>query len=205
MDESTPDAPRDEPSDVAAVPSEGGFIPPQVPDEATAALRAELDAARAALAEAADRRKREQAQFVNDTRRIERLADDRVRYAVQSVVGDLVPVIDALHGAVEGLKDTEHERRVAEGLRMVEKALFDVLARHGVERIEALHQPFDPSLHEAVLEMEGGPAKERTVLQVVRPGFTLHGRVVRPAHVVVSRPPKGDGGRREGAAGDGED
>jgi molecular chaperone GrpE len=55
-----------------------------------------------------------------------------------------------------------------------------------------MDKPFDPAFHEAVMEMES-PAAERTVLQVTRPGFTLHGRVVRPAHVVVSRPPKDAG------------
>ena len=120
-------------------------------------------------------------------RRIQRQADERVRYAAQPVVEDLLGVVDALHGAIEGLKDSEHERRVAEGLRLVERQLLDGLARHGVARIEAVGKPFDPTVHEAVLEMPG-PAAERTVLQVVRPGFTLHGRVVRPAHVIVSKP-----------------
>jgi molecular chaperone GrpE len=177
--------------------TEGGFVPPQGVDE-VAGLRE-------ALAEAQDRIKREQAEFLNDRRRVERQAEERVRYSVQSVVTDLLPVTDAIHNAIEGLKDTEHERRVAEGLRMVEKQLLDILAGHGVERIDALNRPFDPARHEALLEMEGGPSRERTVLQVVRPGFTLHGRVVRPAHVVVSRPapPDASGDADEPEAGGG--
>jgi molecular chaperone GrpE len=200
MDETRADPERAGAEEAAeAVPSEGGLIPPQTADEEAAALREELESARSALAEATDRIKREQAQFLNDRRRIERQADERVRYAIGSVVTDLLPVVDALHGALEGLGESEQERRVAEGLRMVEKELLDVLRRHGVERIEALHQPFDPTRHEALLEQEAA-SRERTVLQVVRPGFTLHGRVVRPAHVVVSKPPPEPQGE-----GDGED
>jgi molecular chaperone GrpE len=195
-DDPDPSAPGTAPG---ASPTEGGFVPPQGVDE-VAGLREELEAARAALADAQDRIKREQADFVNDRRRVERQAEDRVRYAVQSVVTDLLPVTDALHGAIEGLRDTEHERRVGEGLRMVEKELLDVLGRHGVERIDALNKPFDPNRHEALLEMES-PSRARTVLQVVRPGFTLHGRVVRPAHVVVSKPPST---AAEGERGDGD-
>jgi molecular chaperone GrpE len=191
---------------VADVPTEAGEIPPQDPPsvvehEAVVRLRAEGEALRAKADAAEDRRKREQADFVNEVRRIQRQADDRVRFAVQAVVTDLLPVTDALHGAIEGLKDGEHEKRVAEGLRMVEKQLLDILGGHGVQRIDALNKPFDPAVHEAILEMES-PAAARTVLQVIRPGFTLHGRVVRPAHVVVSRPPKGDGAK--GAQGDGD-
>ena len=107
-------------------------------------------------------------------------------FAVQPVVSDLLGVADALHGAIEGLKDSEHERRVAEGLKLVERELTEVLGRHGVARIDALGKPFDTALHEAILEIESD-APERTVVQVTRPGFTLHGRVVRPAAVIVSK------------------
>jgi molecular chaperone GrpE len=144
---------------------------------------AELEAKVAALE---DRLRRQQADFLNDVRRIQRLSDERARFAVQPVVEDLLGVADALHGAIEGLSDSEHEKRVGEGLRMVERELLDVLGRHGVARIDAMNKPFDPAVHEAVMEMDG-PSPERTVLQVTRPGFTLHGRVVRPAHVVVSK------------------
>lgn len=169
--------------EAAAAPGSGAPADAAAPAEPTA----ELAAARQALAVAEDRLRRQQAEFVNDVRRIQRQADERVRYAAQPVVEDILGVVDALHGAIEGLKDSEHERRVAEGLRLVERQLLDGLSRHGVARIDAAGKPFDPAVHEAVLEMPS-PAAERTVLQVVRPGFTLHGRVVRPAHVIVSKP-----------------
>lgn len=147
----------------------------------------DLAALRATVASLEDRLRRTQAEFVNDLRRVQRQADERVRYAAQPVVEDVLGVADALHRAVEGLKDTEHERRVADGLKMVERQLIDGLARHGVARIDAVGKPFDPAQHEAILEVES-PAAARTVLQVVRPGFTLHGRLVRAAHVIVSKP-----------------
>lgn len=162
----------------ATPPADGATAPPPADEASTL---------RATVASLEDRLRRTQAEFVNDLRRVQRQADDRVRYAAQPVVEDVLGVADALHRAVEGLKDTEHERRVAEGLHMVERQLVDALARHGVARIEAVGKPFDPALHEAVLEVES-PAAARTVLQVVRPGFTLHGRLVRAAHVIVSKP-----------------
>jgi molecular chaperone GrpE len=194
MDDETrpdPEGPDEEareggPEEPGAVPSEAGEIPaPPAVDEAVH-LRERLAAATAQVAALEDKVRRQAAEFLNETRRIQRQADERARYAIQPVVQDLLGVADALHGAIGGLGDTEHERRVAEGLHLVERALVDVLAQHGVARIDALGKPFDPSLHEAVLEAESeGPP--RTVTQVLRPGFTLHGRVVRPAHVIVSK------------------
>ena len=168
------------------------------PEGSGEAVPAGKDAGKVAALEAKvaaleDRLQRQQADFLNDVRRIQRMSDERAKYAVQPVVEGLLGVADALHGAIEGLSDSEHEKRVAEGLRMVERELLDVLGRHGVQRIDAMNKPFDPAVHQAVMEVDS-PSPERTVLQVTRPGFTLHGRVVRPAHVVVAK------GKREGDA-----
>ncbi|MBL9087571.1 MAG: nucleotide exchange factor GrpE [Planctomycetia bacterium] len=189
-DDTTGGTPRDAGPTPGAGPAPGpdaAGAPP--PDAAASATTAGDDVAalRATIASLEDRLRRTQAEFVNDLRRVQRQADERVRYAAQPVVEDVLGVADALHRAVEGLKDSEHERRVAEGLHMVERQLIDGLARHGVARIDAAGKPFDPALHEAILEVES-PAAARTVLQVVRPGFTLHGRLVRAAHVIVSKP-----------------
>ena len=167
----------------AAAPAASGDDVPAGADGAPPSEVAELQAKVASLE---DRLRRQQADFLNDVRRLQRAADERVKYAVQPVVEGLLGVADALHGAIDGLSDSEHETRIAEGLRLVEKELLEVLGRHGVARIEAMNKPFDPAVHEAVMEMES-PAAARTVLQVTRPGFTLHGRVVRPAHVVVAK------------------
>lgn len=172
----SPDAHAD-----AAPPPAAGAQP-----GATPTPESELAAAKATIASLDDRIRRQQADFVNETRRIQRQADERVKFAVQPVVSDLLGVVDALHGAVEGLSTSEHERRVAEGLRLVEKELLDALARHGVGRIDAIGKPFDPTFHEAILEMEGAGAPG-SVLQVTRPGFLLHGRLLRAAHVIVCK------------------
>ncbi len=170
-----PAAPVGTPTPAGAPPAE----PPPAPDEGTV-LKAQI----AALE---DRLLRQQAEFANQVRQIRRTGEDAVRYAAQPLLSDLLGVVDALHNAIEGLKDTEHERRVAEGLRLVERELLEVLRRHGVERVDAAGKAFDPQLHEAISEIEAGGA-ERTVLQVLSPGFTLHGRLVRAARVVVNRP-----------------
>jgi molecular chaperone GrpE len=155
------------------------------PIEAPASA-AEVALLRAKVAALEDKVRRQAAEFVNDTRRIRQQADDRARFAAEPVVSDLLGVVDALHNAIQGLEATEHGRRVAEGLHLVERELLEALGRHGVARIDAAGKPFDPSFHQAILETDA-PGPPRSVVQVVRPGFTLHGRVVRPAHVIVSK------------------
>jgi len=182
------------PEEIPGEESEGGAEPTGTPSPAP-----DVEAMKATIASLEDRVRRQQADFVNELRRLQRQADERVKFAAQPVVEDILGVAYALHRAIDGLADTEHERRVAEGLRMVERQLLDGLARHGVTRIEALGKPFDPAVHEAILEIESDEAP-RSVLQVVRPGFSLHGRVVRPAHVVVAKGKAKADGRRAGAA-----
>lgn len=134
-----------------------------------------------------DRLRRQQAEFANQVKQIRKTGEDAVRFAAQPLLSDLLGVVDALHNAIEGLKDSEHERRVAEGLRLVERELLEVLRKHGVERVDAAGRLFDPQVHEAISELETD-APERKVLHVLSPGFTLHGRLVRAARVVVNRP-----------------
>ncbi|MCA9317591.1 MAG: nucleotide exchange factor GrpE [Planctomycetes bacterium] len=134
-----------------------------------------------------DRLRRTEAEFVNETRRIRRQADEQGRYAAERVVVDLLPVLDALQGARSSLGEGADTAVVREGLDLVERQLADALARHGVERIEAEGLPFDPSCHEAMLMVDDPSRPAQTVAQVLRHGYRLHGRVVRPAQVVVAR------------------
>jgi molecular chaperone GrpE len=208
-----PDPTPPPPAPPEPAPPAGAPEPPAAPETAAPGPADEAAALRAQVAALEDRLRRQQADFLNEVQRIRRQADERARYAAQPVVEDLLGVADALHSALAGLGGTEQERRVADGLRLVEKQFLDALALHGVARIEAAGQPFDPAQHQAVLEADS-PGPARTVLQVIRPGFTLHGRVVRPAHVIVSRPasphpenaptppaPADDGGKRSSEEG----
>lgn len=198
------DSPPPEPEDFAP---EEEQVSARTPEKKTAASghasapEAELAALKATVASLEAKVVLQQAEFLNEVRRIQRQAEERVKFAAQPVVEDVLGVADALHGAIEGLRDSEHEQRVAEGLRNVERQLVDALAKHGIQRVDALGKIFDPALHQAVVEIES-PSPARTVLQVVRPGFLLHGRLVRPAHVVVSKG-KADAPEPKGRAKDG--
>lgn len=151
------------------------------------------------IAELEDRLKRTQAEFVNESKRIRRQADDRVRYATEVLVQDLLPVFDALHGARDGFAaaaaSDELAKAALDGFDLVERELLNVLNRHGVARIDAERATsFDPNLHHAIVMMDVPELQPGTIARELRPGFQLHDRVVRPAHVAVvaERTPEDD-------------
>lgn len=191
---------RDEQRETHPEPAGG---PVEVPVEAPGAEAPEpvepavemrrLDEAQARVTELEDKLKRTLADFRNETQRIARQAEESRKYAVEGLVKDLLPVFDALHSARQGLVAAGEEPSgsnlgaVRQGLDLVERELLKVLGRHGVARIEAADAPFDPGLHEALFVVDHPELAPGTVAQELRPGFTLHGRVVRPTHVAVTR------------------
>jgi molecular chaperone GrpE len=154
-----------------------------------AELEAELEALR-------DQLLRLQADFENFRRRTLREKEEAFQYGHQNLVKDLLPTVDNLDRAIE------HSRQAAgvdaEGLRsgveLVLRELVAVLAKHGVAPIEAAGEPFDPSVHEAMAQAADGSVPVNTVIQVFQRGYKLRDRLLRPARVVVSRPPEGDTG-----------
>ncbi len=136
-----------------------------------------------------DKLQRVEAGFVNETKRIRRQAEQDRKYAIEKVVVDLLPVIDALHGARENLGEGEGSEAMREGLALVEKQLQGVFQRYGIAPIEALGMPFDPARHQAMMMVENAELEPQTVCNVMRLGYELNGRVVRPAEVIVVKAP----------------
>lgn len=126
------------------------------------------------------------AEFENYQKRNQRdLATER-RYAQMPLAGDLLPALDNLERAIVAAKQAGDTGALAQGVTMVQTQLLDALRRHGVVRIEAQDQPFDPNLHQAVMQMPSPAVPSGTVLQVLEQGYLFHERVLRPARVIVS-------------------
>lgn len=172
------------------------------PVELDAEEIAALQAQAAEAAELADKVKRVEAEFVNETKRIRRKAEDDRKYAIEKVVVDLLPVVDALSGAAGLLGDDEASAPMREGLGLVEKQMQGIFERYGIAAIEAMGQPFDPSRHQAMMMIENPEFEPQTVCNVMRVGYELNGRVVRPAEVIVVKAPaaEADEGASEDAA-----
>ena len=101
-------------------------------------------------------------------------------------LSDLLPVLDNIQRAVDAADKTHDAASLLEGIKMVLQQFDGVLQRHHCVRIEALHPPFNPHLHEAISQQPSDEFPPNTVLLVVQPGFQLFDRVVRPSQVIVS-------------------
>jgi molecular chaperone GrpE len=124
------------------------------------------------------------ADFDNYRKRVLRDQEQLVARAHEGLVKELLPVLDDLERAL-GAAEVHDEATVVEGVRLVQRALADQLAREGLEEITA-EGAFDPHIHEALLSQPGEGAEPGTVLQVVQKGYRLGDRVLRPARVVIS-------------------
>lgn len=129
------------------------------------------------------------ADFENYQKRFQRdLATER-RFAQTPLAGDLLPVLDNLERALAAATQAGDAGALVQGVALVQTQFLEVLRRHGITRIEALDQPFDPNLHEAVMQQPSTEKPPQTVVQVLEQGYTIHERVLRPARVIVSTAP----------------
>ncbi len=130
-----------------------------------------------------DRYVRAIADFDNFRKRTEREKADFFRYAVASVLKDILPVLDnfdrALDHAAEG--DEFHK-----GVLLIYRQLFELLQRHGLKTVEEVGVTFDPNIHEAVIREEDPSVANHTVVAVLQRGYFLHDRLLRPALVKVA-------------------
>ena len=148
------------------------------------ARTAELESSRAEARENFERWARSQADFDNFRRRSRQEREEVTRFATEGLLLDLLPVLDNLERAMNADAQAETWKQ---GVEMTVRQLLAALQSHGLSPIEALGQPFDPNLHEAVMQLDSEEHDEGTVLGEVRRGYRLGDRVIRPSLVQVSR------------------
>lgn len=152
-------------------------------DEEIAGLQAELAAARESVLRA-------QADAQNVMRRAEQDVEKARKFALERFCGELLPVVDNLERALEATaSDNEIVKPLAEGVQLTLKGFHDVLRKFHIEVVDPAGEPFDPKLHQAVSIVENGAVEPNTVVAVMQKGYTLNGRLVRPAMVLVSKSP----------------
>jgi molecular chaperone GrpE len=127
-----------------------------------------------------------QAEFENYRKRVLREQTQAVDLAARPVFSRLLEVVDDFELALMHAQDRPDYDRFLHGVELVYAKLLDVLRSEGLERIEAEGKPFDPEYHEALMQSGEGDGEQR-VADVLRPGYTLKGRVLRPAGVRVER------------------
>jgi molecular chaperone GrpE len=180
------DDPRGEGVDEGS--AESGELPSAGPTSSPAA--GEPDPLAQAQAEAArlkDAWLRAVADFDNFRKRSRRELEDARRGGREDVVRALLPVFDNLERALQSAQRSTDVKAMADGLSMVQRQFLDALGREGIARVPTVGSPFDPSVHEAIQQVETDEHAPGTIIAEVQPGYTQGERLLRAAMVVVAR------------------
>ncbi len=167
---------------------------PEAPEQQIERLRGELAAAE-------DRALRAAAEVENTRRRAERSIENAHKFALERFVGDLLPAVDSFEraadaaGGVDGGTGGRDEAgagavaAMAEGVALSLKLLLGAMEKQGIAVVDPIGAPFDPKLHEAMSMVEKADAEPGTVVEVFQKGYTVNGRLARPARVIVAKAP----------------
>jgi len=151
-------------------------------------MEARLESLEQEVKETHDRFLRVSAEFENYKKRAAREMDDFRKFANQSFVKAMLPVVDNLDRAIESSSNDEHANTsVVEGVNMTLNEILKVFEQFGVRSFESLGKTFDPGFHQAVMQEENEDHPDNTVLNELQKGYLIHDRLLRPAMVVVSK------------------
>ena len=167
---------------------EDGILAGEAQDEVDAESAAPADL-EAELAAAQDAALRAQADAVNMQRRAEQEIEKARKFALERICGDLLSVVDNLERALESAGDSEGSASLLEGVELTRKGFMDVLVKYGVQVVDPMGEPFDPETAQAMSLVEQPDAEPNSVIAVMQKGYTLNGRLLRPAMVMVSKAP----------------
>lgn len=144
------------------------------------------------LLAAQDKYLRLAAEFENYKRRSQRDLNEAIKFANENLLKNLLPVIDNLERAIKCGKDAGMANAVMEGVELTHKSFLETVEKLGLRQISSAGQPFDPSRHQAVAQVESDTLEANMVVEEFQKGYFLHDRILRPAMVTVSKEPSSE-------------
>lgn len=164
--------------------------PAPAPQAATPSpLEEQLAAAKKEVQANYDRYMRTAADLENFRKRTIREKEELRQFATSGLLEDVIPVLDNLSLGLGAAKQQTDVKAIVDGVGLVIEQLKSTLSRHGLKEVNPANQKFDPNLHEAISHQPSSEVAEEHVTLVVRPGYTMNGRLLRPASVIVSSGP----------------
>lgn len=129
------------------------------------------------------------AEMENMKRRFDREKDSLIKFGNEKVLGGLLEVVDNLDRTVEAISNDEDEKikNIYSGIEMVRTQFLSVLKSNGLEQVQAIGEVFDPNFHEAMAQQPAPEKQDQEIIQVYQNGYTLNGRLLRPAKVVIAK------------------
>src|SRR5580700_5805401 len=172
---------------------------PETPEQLMQAASARIAELETELADMKDRWVRSEAETANVRARTRREVDETRQYAVQKFATDVAEAAENLRRGLDAIppatdREPEILTRLREGFTGVERSFLSLLERNGIKREDPTGQKFDPNLHQAMAEQESAAHPPGTVAHAWTQGWTLHGRLLRPAMVVVAKAPPEESG-----------
>ena len=152
-------------------------------------LEAVIEKLETDLQAARDAELRAQADAVNVQRRAQTEVEKARKFALERFLGELLPVVDNLERALAAGGDSDAAKPIIEGVELTLKSFTDALGKNGVEAIDPTGEPFDPQTAQAMTMVENPDVEPNTVTAVMQKGYSLNGRLLRPAMVIVSKAP----------------
>jgi molecular chaperone GrpE len=166
--------------------SDGGESQPSA-EQNLEEIRSKLDAREKDYRETYDRLLRVTAEFENYKKRMSREMDDFRKYANQSLLKEMLSVVDHIELAIQAAgAPSSAGSSMVEGLNLTLKEFLRILEKSSVKPIEAVGKPFDPQMHEAIMQEASDRLPENTVVREMQKGYTIHDRLLRPSLVVVA-------------------
>ena len=138
--------------------------------------------------QAKDQYLRTLADFENTKKRLQREKEEFARFASEAMVRELLPIMDSLDQALVAVDKQSDPQAIIKGVHLIHRQLLGLLAKEGVKRIPTVGELFNPHQHEAVAQVAAEDGKaDNTIVEEVHVGYTMHGKVIRPAMVKVAR------------------
>ncbi|MBE9547749.1 MAG: nucleotide exchange factor GrpE [Proteobacteria bacterium] len=150
-------------------------------------LLAKLEEKEKEAAENYDKFLRASAELDNYKKRVAKERADLIRYGNETLIKDMLPIIDSLDRALEHAGNSEDFDAFIKGLTLVQEQFLGCLEKHGVEMVQSTGLDFDPNMHEAMLQVESENHEENKIVEEFEKGYLLNGRLLRPARVSVSK------------------
>ena len=149
------------------------------------------------IAQLNDKLLRLSAEFNNFRKRSNREKEELRKRATENIMVEMLEVCDNFERALHSAKAAEDTKSVVEGVEMVLKQFISILEKEGVKKIECKGEEFDPYLHEAMMHIETDKHPDNTIIDVHKPGYMLHSKVIRPVMVTVAKKPEDDSNKSE--------
>ena len=150
-------------------------------------LKQELEKERRLATEYKEHLQRLAADFENYRKRREKEREDFIKFSKEDLIHEFLPILDNFEMALHHVKNTTDPKKIIEGIELVERQFHNILKKEGLQVIATKGKKFDPHIHEAIMHEETDKHPEGFIIEELRKGYILSGKVVRPAQVKTSK------------------